>query len=339
MEEKSYDPSLQKQRTHPQTKGIIDRIKSIFPFLVQKESKEAKLVGRIRTELQKDAWEILTKLKVLKTSLKTELNDHFESQLWASIEAIVNPLMREYSQIEKKLMEQTDSIETNTTAIKSYNDWIVKAKLWVALCSRSNDRNGIIQAVIIHTKHISDDIIDRDLKTLNDYKLHEVQNIGLNFQEIEDTSLQIDKAISFQVNGLRALKDKNPIDLKLENLISWKAEMDEARTQYYEDALHCIDSIIQAVAPNPIKEDLGHLKEIFERLAYLEEELPIFLGHLKRVDLKDEATKQMLEGQLVFLEEEVHKLNRDLRLTPELADRVSIIISELTHAHAYFSDK
>jgi hypothetical protein len=338
MDDKRVDPFLDKQRAQAETKGIFDRIKSMFPFFVQKESREAKLVGRIRIELQKDAWEVLNKLKMLRETLKTELNDHSESQqLWTSIEAVVNPLMREYGQIEKKLMERTDSIETNTAAIKNYNDWIVKAKLWVALCSRSNDRNGIIQAVIIHTKQVSDDIIERDLKMLNDYKLHEIQNIGLNFQEIEATSIQIDKAIFSHVEGLRTLKNKNPTDLKLESLIEWKAEMDEARTKHYEAALHCIDTIIQSVAPNPIKEDeLGHLKEIFERLAYLEEELPIFLGHLKRVNLKDEVTKQMLEGQLVFLEEEVHKLNRDLRLTPELADRVALIIHELTQAHVYF---
>jgi hypothetical protein len=69
----------------------------------------------------------------------------------------------------------------------------------------------------------------------------------------------------------------------------------------------------------------------------LEEELPIFLGHLKRINLKEDVVaRQMLEGQLVFLEEESHKLNRDLRLTPELADRVANIIQELSKAHSYF---
>lgn len=337
MEEKYIDSSQMKKKTSKsETKGIFDKIKSLFPFAV-KESREAKLVGRIRHELQNDAWEILNKLKNLKETLKAELQGPLESHLWASVEAIVNPLLREYGQIEKKLMERTDSIETNTTAIKNYNDWIIKAKLWVALCSRAGDRNGIIQAVVIHSKQVSDDIIDRDLKTLQDYKLHEVQNIGLNFQEIEAAAQQIDQAIAPHIEGLQSIKDKTPADLKLETLIEWKAEVDAARARHYESALHIIDGIIQKIAPSPIKEDeLEHLKEIFERIAYLEEELPIFLGHLKRVNLKDDVTRQMLEGQLVFLEEETHKLNRDLRLTPELADRVALIIQELTQAHAFF---
>lgn len=320
-----------------QPKRLFDRIRSLFPFFVEKESREAKLVGRIRNELQKDAWDILTQLKKIKESLRVELFDNSEGQLWASIEAVVNPLMREYGQIEKRLMEHSDSIESNTTAIKSYNDWIVKAKLWVALCGRAHDRLGMIQAVVIHTKQVSDDIIDRDLKTLNDYKFYEVQNIGLNFQEIEAASKQIDQAIAPHIAALMDLKNNSPQDIKLEDLVAWRANVDEARNRHYEDALHCIDSIIQSIAPNPVKdEELDHLKEIFEKLAYLEEELPIFLGHLGKMSSKDEAAKQMLEGQLIFLEEEVHKLNRDLRLTPELGDRVSTIMNELTRAHTYF---
>jgi hypothetical protein len=329
---------LKKDEKDFRNKGIFDRIKSFFPFFVVKESKDAKLVGRIRNELQKDAKEILNKLKSLKESLRAELESHYESQLWSSIEAVVNPLLREYNQIEKKLMDQSTSIETHTTAIKSYNEWIVKAKLWVTLCNLANDRQDIVHAVVIHTKQVLNDIIDRDLKTLHDYKLHEVRNIGLNFQEIEAVSSTIGNKIKPHVEELEALKKHNPKDIKFDHLMKWKAEVNALRANHYEAALHIIDSIIQSVSPEPIQDDaLDHLKEVFERLAYLEEELPIFLGHLKRVDLKEDVTKQMLEGQLMFLEEEIHKVNRDLRLTPELADRAAFIIQELNQAHSYFT--
>lgn len=46
----------------------------------------------------------------------------------------------------------------------------------------------------------------------------------------------------------------------------------------------------------------------------------------------------MLEGQLAFLEEETHKVNSDLRLTPELVDRVHLIMKDLADAHQHFKE-
>ena len=301
-------------------KRVFDQIKSFFPFFTEKVSKEATLVGRIHAQLQRDAHEMLNQLKNLKETLKKELEYHHESHLWSSFEAVVNPLMREYGQIEKKMMEKPENIVNDTSAIKSYSDWIVKAKLWVTLCSRPNDRDGIIKAVIVHTMQMSDEIIDRDLKTLHDYKYHELLNIGLDFEEIEATSKKLDQGLAPHLEALRALKHNKPADLQLDHLSKWKAIVDESRAKHYNAALHVIDAIITTVAPTPIQEEeLEHLKEIFERVAYLEEEMPIFLGHLNRVDLADDVARQMLEGQLIFLEEEVHKLNRDLRLTLSLS--------------------
>lgn len=318
-------------------KSVFDKIKSLVPFFNPREKKEATLVGRIHAELQKDAHEMLNEIKCLKDALKKELEKHDEGHLWNSFEAVVNPLMREYAQIERKLKAQYDSLDTNTTAIKSYNDWIIKAKLWVTLCSRPSDREGLIKVVVAHTMQVSDDIIDRDLKTLHDYKVHELHQLKLIPDELQDISRKLEQEMEPHILALQKLKHNKPLDMKLENLTEWKGAIDESRTKHYNTALHIIDNLVNSIAPVPLKEEeQEHLKEIFESVAYLEEEVPIFKGHLQHADFSDITECLMLEGQLSFLEEEVHKLNRDLRLTPELIDRVTTLIHELTQARKYF---
>jgi hypothetical protein len=317
-------------------KGLFDNVKALFPFLVEKKNVESKLAGRIHAELKKDAHAILDQMKALKENLKKELdNQEDSSHLWACFETVINPLIREFSQIDKKL---TDSTDSDHIVIKNYEEWIVKAKMWVSLCSKPSDRISIIEAVIEHYLHISDDIIDRDLKTLNDYKQYELYNLGLDFEEIKAASQRLDSQLETYVQALLDLKHKKPQDLELHHLTLWKAKLDEDRANLYHTALHTIDEIIREIAPNSMtSQDLPPLDDLHKRLLYVEDEMPIFLGHLSRVDLRDDVKRQLLESQLAFLEDEIHKINQDLRLPPDLIDRVDLIIKQLENSRRLFN--
>ena len=317
--------------------GVFDKVKLLFPFFIEKQPKTTGLVGRVHAELQKNAHAVLLQLKTLKDNLKQEL-DSVDNQLWLSFEAVINPLIREFSQIEKKMDKADEGIDQSLSAFKRYEEWIRKAKAWVSLSANPDAKRKIIEAVIGHTLRVSDDLIDRDLKTLNDYKLHELYNLGLDFEEIKTSQARLDKDLQPHVEGLLNLKDKKPQDLQLHHLSAWKAKMDEDRAHYYHAALHAIDSIINEISPKTVHQPIHeYLREPHEKILALEEELPIFLGHLHRVDLKDPVKRQLLENQLAYLEDEAHKVNQDLRLTPDLVERVDIIISDLEKAHQFFS--
>ena len=332
----NYEPNLQSKFKISEKKGLFDKVKALFPFFVEKQSVEIRLAGRIHAELKKDAHAILNQVKTLKENLKKELDTQDDSShLWACFETVINPLIREFTQIEKKI---TDSLDPDQNLIKNYEEWIVKAKMWVSLCSKPSDRIGIIEAVIEHYLNISDDIIDRDLKTLNDYKQHELYNLGLDFEEIKAASQRLDNELALYVNALLDLKHKKPQDLELHHLTQWKEKLDEDRANLYHIALHTIDEIIKDISPLSLtSHDNEPLGDLHQRLIYVEDEMPIFLGHLNRVDLRDDVKRQLLDNQLAFLEEEIHKINQDLRLPPDLTERVDLIIKQLEKARGYFN--
>lgn len=293
----------------------------LFPFF-KNSSSQVSLVGRIHRQLQKDAHHIILQLRNLREVLKNELVGHDDQHLWASFEAIVNPLLREYDQLEKKLREDPQPI-----TLKSYNNWIEKAKLWVALSALPHDREGITKAVVEHTQQVSDMIIDRDIKMLEEYLLDKLQLLDPEKAKIEAVKLQIE--ISPHINGLLALKHNKPNDLDIHSLQIWKTRINQERGKHYNAALQIIDLHLQDKTPLP-EEEHDHLRDIFILVDYLEEEIPTFLEELKRSNLDDKTQISLFEDHAIYLEEQIHKLNQDLRLTPELFDRVQVMMMDLS---------
>lgn len=319
--------------------GIFDRIKAKFPRFRRTDSPEATLAGRIHAQLQRDAHQTLAQLQALKETIRSELEGHDDSHLWISFEAVVNPLLRDYEQIEKKLRVQPSDIESKTSALQCYNAWIDKAKLWVALSSHPHDRTTIMRAVVEHTMHVSDLIIDRDLKTLQDYVLHEVMTLGLDPNATTLLNARLDSELAEHIAGLTALKHNKPDDLQIEHLQAWKAKVDEARDLHYNAALQVIDHILSSVAPVPLKEEVQeHLKEFFNRLAFLEEEIPLLIYQWEHSDPTNAEQRRSLEDTHLYLEITLHQMNQDLRLTPELAKRVIDLMESLNEAKKLFRD-
>ena len=309
--------------------------KKIFPFLKTSPKSDTILTGRIHKQLQHDAHAAIVQLKKLREILKKELEGHDDQHLWTSFEAIVNPLLREYDQLERKLFESQEPKD-----LKCYHTWIEKAKLWVSVLARPHDRESITQTVVTHTQQVSHIIIDRDLKMLEEYMINELHHLGFDQEKLSKLASQIHEEIAPHIKGLLDLKHNKPEDLTLSTLQSWKARINSERAKHYNAALHIIDDKLQVLAPaSKQEEESEHLKDIFSLVIYLEAELPTFLEELEKIDLDDATQLSLFADHSVYLEEQIHKLNQDLRLTPELFDRVQVMMMDLDEARKILEQK
>ncbi len=316
--------------------GLFEKVKSLF--FKRQDVSELSLVGRIHTQLKRDAHVIVEQLKAVKETFRKELEGHNDNQLWLSFEAVINPLLREYEHIEKKLtVHEGDTLEEKTSAIKSYNEWVEKATLWVTLSARLYDRASIIQAVIFHSMQVLDMIIDRDLKTLREYLMHELNSLNLDHYEIAKIAKKIEKELQVHVQALIQLKSDKPYELQIEQLPGWKRRIDESRTKHYEGALQIIETVIDAHAPHQeTHEEHEFFQEFFTTIARLEEEVPLFLAEAAKMDPDDQELKNILLKQHVILIQQVQELNENLRLTPELEERVQNLLNELEESKRLF---
>lgn len=269
-------------------KSFYEVIKKFLPFFRPNAEEQQSLVGRIHIELQKDAHAQLQELKLLKETMGKELNKDQDRTLWISFEGIINPLLREFSQIERQFNNPSSREEERLSHLNSINHWIDRAKLWVSLCSKPSDREKMVQAVIEHTFHILDQRIDRDLKTLTDYKEHEVQLLGLGDEAIQVMRDSLEQDLSLFVQGLLRLKEQKPQDRTLSTLIQWKTQTDEKRTLLFNAALHKIDShVSQAILPVLPEEERENLKELIHQIAHLENEAQMLQVQYQNGDFEE----------------------------------------------------
>lgn len=301
-------------------KGLIEhfilKIKSIFRPSVEIEKKqERKLVGRIR-ELNKNAGEVLDVLNSVRADLKSEV----DGELFGFVESVMNPMIRDISRIQKVVLKE-GLVHPQVDALNQYNEWIDRAKLWVQVCSSAKNKEAITEAILKHTLEDFNAIINKDLQLIEDYQDHLLDELEMDHADKVILRKEIKNSLGPYLRGLLDLK-VTPEDLNFQNLNEWKLDADKRRDHYYNMILHVIDSKTEGLTTiKKEREDREYLSEVFEKLSYLETEIPLLFEKIN-IGTTDpfeiEATIQQLYG----LQEEVDLLYHDIRMPHQIIDRL-----------------
>lgn len=241
-------PSNEKPRNR-----ILRTIISFLPFLSEKgESEKAEaLAGRIYVQMRQDGSHLAAQVKDLKASLTKELKKAGEFQLLHLFESVVDPVLHEYTHIEKKI-NGTQPVHDRT--LDTYNNWIEKAKMWTAITTKPFNRDLLVTALLHHIISNSDTLIRRDVKAIQEYAIHELHQLGLSELTLTAVASLVDKEASPHIDALVQLVENKPMALTVENVDEWKRLLNERRAKHYNNALHSIDEIVESLAP-PEPED------------------------------------------------------------------------------------
>lgn len=299
-------------------------IQKSLQFFQKKTAQDPKLAGRIH-ELNRTSKEVLGELLTIRSDLALQV----DPELFNHVEAVIDPLIKDIARIQK-IMEEKSNPALQIQVFKRYTSSIEKANSWIQIKHHGNDKESIEKAVINHILHEFFERIERDLQVINDYQTHLLENLPLDEEERGRLWIELEKKMGSFIKSLLALK-RAPNPLSIQRLAQWKRNVDQRREKYFDGALHAIDNLVSAYSPEaPEIEEHDHLIEIFTRMAALEEEVTSFWTALGTIDLKDIETISMCEERLAVCEDEVAQINLDLRLTPELIDRLQVVIDMLT---------
>ena len=314
---KFYPQKLEKWPTSMFSR-FIDRIRSTFQRFQNKPQPDHELAGRIQ-DLQKTANSVVKQLHTIKDKLKNEI----DQELFSHVQEIIDPIIKEVSRLNKSIGQPT-SVVHQAKAYQRFSQWIEKAKLWIQFCSKTNDKEAILKAIIRYIVEDFLEVIDRDIQVINDYQNHMLDALAVE----EEEKLTVLKNLNLEpyLQGLRSLQTK-PNELSLHEIALWKAQVDKRREKYFDEALHTIDKVINSVIPDSSgEEEQEHLVDVLSQIVYLEREVPQLCDEIDR-DMNPAPDKRIaFESRLSLFEQEVHQLNLDLRITPDLIERLQIII-------------
>lgn len=330
-EKKLFSLKREGEIEYKRQKDMAQPTKSLFSLLMSRikktfqpsKSPDNKLNGRVQ-QLNQTAIVVIQKLKEVKELLK----DKLDAKLFAYVEALMDPMTRDVVCVQK-LLTQEGSVVHQAKAFKKYSSWMIKAELWMDLETKAHDHEAITKTIIQHTMHEADEQIDQDMQVIRDYEEHILDTLPLNEEEFALLKKHLAKEIKPQLVNLEDLKDKPELD-NLHDVFAWKDEVNKKRLKYFDRALHVIDEIIHVISPSSSsEEEHEHLVEVLTQIAYLEEEIPSLLHDAGDVPSIDSVKRALVLSKMQSFEHQLHELNLNLRLTPELEDRLLVLMDTL----------
>lgn len=330
-------PDFFKQRPHKIKKResnvfsrVVGMFEKTFQFLRTDPESDTHLAGRIQ-EMGKTADSVISQLQTIKEELKGQVDE----ELFCYVEGVINPMIREFSRIKRSMNAEGDDIQ-QAQAFKRYNEWIDKAKLWVHFTSSKQSKEAISKFVI--TQSIRDflDLIDRDLRLIEDYRNQAIESLRFNPTEYEAFTKRLDTILAPYLQTFSSLKEMPEKEIPLLQISIWKVNVDKRRDRFFNHILQVIDNLVNDAQPGTgTFEEYEHIIDILEQIEYLEDSIPKMIASIqKKTDLFDTQT---LLAQLLSAEEEVHKLYTDLRLPPDLADRLHKLKTMLANAFKHLT--
>lgn len=303
---------------HPSNSLFYKLKQSILKFLNMDHSSAEEEI-ELAHEVQRNADEILTQIRTIKNDLRRTV----DGKLFTYVEDLVDPLAARIQGVTKKLGDGKDEIQ-------KLDHWINKKvrPLVESFSSKNDDKRAIEKAILKHMVEMCTKQIDTDLKIIKDDQYHKLMHVNIEESERLSLSLRVEEALAPIIQRWVELRTP-PKRLNLENVNTWKREVDQYRNQYYHTAMDLIDSLVPEL--DQTEEIHESLLENFKLMQELERDLPQLLR-----DINEEALRvndhPRLTRRLDELITKAHYLESDLKLTAELHDRLELIKNSLNYA-------
>lgn len=244
-------------------------------------------------------------------------------------EKIIVPLIKEFERFQNNLFASYPS--ENHKAFQKYSIWMEKSKLWIEICTNPPKTEDLCRAIIQHNNEEFKHLINHDLQIIQDYLTSSLDATHLEEQEKRRLEERLQQQLQHHLKLLEELKTC-PLSMDLENLVHWREKVNSLREVYFGTALHAIDLGMQEVkAPYIIEDEGDHHIEIIRRLTKLETKISNIAGQIPKLDQGDEKRIHLMESQFSHLEDEVHDLNSDLRLSQDHVDRLQSLSHRLSN--------
>lgn len=237
MPDATHEPSKENSLDYQSNEKpkLTSNLQKLVYGVLQLFSRQEKPITELHfvevMRLKETANQLLIDLKAIRDLLESTVDE----ELYFYIKAVITTMDQGITTIHEMVRErEKHDIARQVKAYENYAHWITDARPWVHLLSnRVHERETIIKCAAIY---ISAERIERDIRSIKNYP---------SYYLAEKYRSQVDEALRILLKKLQGLKYL-PDDLSVQEINSWKAEVDLCREEYYEEALKIIDNVIRS---------------------------------------------------------------------------------------------
>lgn len=302
----------EREKKHfPTIKHLYRQIESVPQLIEKAHVIDTTLLTQFQ-EIRSNA-ELL--LKEIDDQKKIFLQ-RFHGVLQPAAQAVLAELSEAAEELKLDLEESLSNLQET-----SAEDWVQHAKGWVQLYAKLQDHKELAKKVIQVASEHTHELIERDVKVIQDYQDHSLSNLPKESNEYKGLEKRLKAATEEALSQLIKLKD-SPGNLSVVQTAEWIANLHQERQKHFENVLMKIDSILKdTVSMESDSADLGDYSELDGEIIFMERELHHINELVANLDLKDDKEVDFMNMRLKGLEEHLDQFELD-RVPKELKMKV-----------------
>jgi hypothetical protein len=283
----------------------MDSIKCLYSQIrkMPELTEQARVIDRVLLDR-------LQELKSTSSVIIDQFNEQkklilqrFDSRIVPIIQDVLDELLRNAEHLKHKLDDKLEHFDQTPS-----NEWDEEAKHWVQLYNQWNDRNGlvdkILDVVVDRTKYL----IDRDVQVVQDYQTQSLSLLPPESEVFKNVEERLAHAIEEPLKQLMNLRNQAKEQKSLQQASEWIAKLQEKREVYFNQLLMKIDHVMKDVVNIDDTKDWTAFVETEGEILFMERELHHINSDLTHLHLVDESDKQFLLARLESLLDHVEDL-------------------------------
>ena len=251
-------------------------------------------------QIQADAFHIVNHLD----DEKEDFLKKFDIWLLPIAKEVWENLFHEAEELKSHLANGLE----NPEALGEMN-WIDHAKAWAALCSHWQDKNELVQKVLLIASERATQLVDKDIKLVQDYQ---DQLIAQRTQETGEV-LELEERLSHVTeDSLKQLHNlKEPPDLtSIKHVSDWMANLYTKRATYFDHLLMKIDAYVKDMIHIEDVHDPMHFTEIEGEIKFMDYELNQINDLIPNLNKKNKEEVIFIEDRLRGIGEHLEQFDQ-----------------------------
>lgn len=252
---------------------------------------------------------------------KKVLLKRFDPWIMPIAKEVLEGFVQDAVELQENLNNKLVSLEQT-----SADEWNNEAKEWEQLCSRWNDKKGLVDKILAVVTDRTKEWIDKDMQVIQDYQSQTLAHLPKESEDFKTIEERLKQATAEPIKQLMTLRDHSAVPASLQQASEWVAKLQEKRESTFDQLLMKIDHVTQEVVQPEERGDL----EAEGELIFMERELEHISEDFSQMDSENESEKQFIAARIEGLLEHAEELNISSERMRRLKSRAAQLLDKLT---------
>lgn len=229
----------------------------------------------------------------------------FDNWVMPIAQDVLDGLLQDAKHLKDKLDDKLLHLDQTTP-----EEWDAEAKHWAQLYSKWNDRGGLINRILEVIADRTAHLIDKDIQVIKDYQSQSLSHLSQETETLRNVEERLTHAIEEPLKQLMSLRIQAQEHTSLQQASEWVAKLQEQRESCFNQLLMKIDHVMKDVVNLEESKDWTIAVEVEGEIVFMERELHHINKDLIHMHLIEECDKQFLLGRLEGLLDHAEDLDK-----------------------------